>query len=176
MRQTRRSPRNLQQSVWCPWRAWNPAKCVGRFGAALTLLFLDLCGCHGGRPAIQSAMSGSLESSRCQLHVHVGLVCNDAVYLESCCMECPRHAHLGTLSQWWHAARMRMQPATLALKLATWCCMVISCNMQASGAAVIAGCCCNGGGLHTHARASVHCTGKSSSALANTYKDASFAL
>ena len=62
---------------------------------------------------------------------------------------------------------MRMQPAILALKLATWCCMIVSCNVQGSDAAVSPQCCYNRDRLHTHARASLHCTAKSSFALAH---------
>lgn len=40
LRGIRRSPRNVPESMSCPWWAQNPAKCVGHFGAAPRVLFL----------------------------------------------------------------------------------------------------------------------------------------
>lgn len=42
-------------------------------------------------------------------------------------------------ANWWHAARMPLRPAILALKLATWCCTCMPCSMQGSGATVTHG-------------------------------------
>ena len=42
-------------------------------------------------------------------------------------------------ANWWHAARVPLPPAILALKLATWYCTCMSCSMQGSGAMVTHG-------------------------------------